>query len=423
VTGWPQVALGDVLRVKHGFAFKGEFFQPEGEQLVLTPGNFKIGGGLQQREGKERFYAGPYPQEFRLEPGDLLVAMTDLTQNSPILGSPLVVPSDGVFLHNQRLGKVEILDDRHLDRGFAYYLFVSDLVRSQLRGSATGSTVRHTAPGRIYSVRVRLPPLTVQQRIAAILSAYDDLMENSSRRLRLLEEMAQRIYREWFVDFRYPGHEDVPLVDSELGLIPEGWVVLPASEALVINPKITVERTKIRPFVPMASLSETGMNIGIIENRAGTSGARFHNGDTLFARITPCLENGKTAYVQCLAKGEVASGSTEFIVLRSSRLCSEYAYLLARSDQFRSHAIKSMSGATGRQRVRDECFQSLLLPVPTDALLQTFAALVAPLFQLSYRLFTANATLRSARDLLLPRLVSGEMDVTDLDIAVPETAA
>ncbi|HXW35607.1 MAG TPA: hypothetical protein VEJ87_13595, partial [Acidimicrobiales bacterium] len=176
-------------------------------------------------------------------------------------------------------------------------------------------------------------------------------------------------------------------------------------------------------FIPMTSLSESCMHVAPIEQRAGASGARFQNGDTLFARITPCLENGKTAYIQCLDQGEVASGSTEFIVLRSKQLCPEYTYLLARSEPFRAHAIQSMSGASGRQRVRESCFNSFLLPVPPDTLLRSFAAQVRPIFELSYALFITNSILRSTRDLLLPRLFSGEVDVADLDIVVPEVAA
>src|SRR5215211_4444553 len=104
------------------------------------------------------------------------------------------------------------------------------------------------------------------------------------------------------------------------------------------------------------------MHITPIEARVTSSGARFENGDTLFARITPCLENGKTAFVQGLEPGEVGSGSTEFIVLRGRHVPPEFVYALARSSAFRDHAIKSMSGATGRQRVRETCFDDYFVP-------------------------------------------------------------
>ena len=225
---WPTVRLGDLFQVKHGFAFKGDYFDNTGDELVLTPGNFRIGGGLQIREGKERYYSGTYPAAFALRPGDLLIAMTDLTQGAPILGSPIVIPSDGRFLHNQRLGKIVDLDESRLDRTYAYFLFVWDGVRAKLRSTATGATVRHTAPSRVCDIEVVLPPVPTQRKLGAILSAYDDLIENNNRRIKILEEMAKRIYREWFIDFRYPGHENIELVDSELGLMPAGWSVAPA---------------------------------------------------------------------------------------------------------------------------------------------------------------------------------------------------
>ncbi len=352
-------------------------------------------------------------------------------------------PGDLLFSHKGTVGKLavahqdapsfvcspqttfwRVTDPKRLDRQFLFaYMRAPEFQRQWTVRKGDTDMADYVSLTAQRTLLVPLPPLPTQQKIAAILSAYDDLIENNNRRIKLLEEMAQRIYREWFVDFRYPGHERVALVDSKLGPIPEGWEWLPASEAVLINPTVVVDRLATRPFVPMTSVSEHGMHITPIELRAGTSGSRFENGDTLFARITPCLENGKTAYVQCLREGEIASGSTEFIVLRSRRLCPEYVYLLARDDRFRSHAMKSMSGATGRQRVRDECFDSFMLAVPTGSALNSFTGLVRPMFKLSYALFIVNSMVRATRDILLPRLISGEIDVTDLAVAMPQAAA
>src|SRR5690606_27374033 len=127
MTGWREVELGDLITVKHGYAFKGEHFAADGDEIVLTPGNFPVGGGLQIRPGKERYYVGPYPDEFRLEPGNLLVVMTDLKQDAPILGSPAFVPErPPTLLHNQRLGLVEIRPGAEVDRRYLYYLLLSE---------------------------------------------------------------------------------------------------------------------------------------------------------------------------------------------------------------------------------------------------------------------------------------------------------
>ncbi|MEI8292248.1 MAG: restriction endonuclease subunit S [Verrucomicrobiota bacterium] len=224
--------------------------------------------------------------------------------------------------------------------------------------------------------------------------------------------MAQALYREWFVHFRFPGHAQVKLVASPLGKIPQGWRAVPVPEAVFINPKTTVPTIGEKPFVPMTSLSTDSMLITDIESRAGNSGSKFKNGDTLFARITPCLENGKTAFVQCLPSDEdVAFGSTEFIVMRSNTVTPEFVYLMARSPEFRDNAIKSMSGATGRQRVQEACFNKFLIAQPDERQLSAFTEIVSPMFTLIQRLATKNANLRRTRDLLLPRLLSGQVEL------------
>ena len=281
--------------------------------------------------------------------------------------------------------------------------------------SAAGAAQPKLGIYKVEQIEVAYPPLATQRRIASILSAYDDLIENNTRRIAILEEMARSIYEEWFVRFRFPGHEQVKMVESELGLIPEGWKVVAASDALTINPKVRIPKEGMKPFVPMGSLSENSMLLTDIEEREGNSGSKFQNGDTLFARITPCLENGKTGFVQFLSSSDaVAFGSTEFIVLRSRTLCPEYVYVLARSDEFRANAIKSMSGATGRQRVKEACFDSFLLAQPCSETLQRYREIVSPMFAMIKNLASKNANLRVTRDLLLPKLISGELDVSTL---------
>jgi type I restriction enzyme S subunit len=162
----------------------------------------------------------------------------------------------------------------------------------------------------------------------------------------------------------------------------------------------------------MGSLANDSMLISNIKGRGGNSGSKFQNGDTLFARITPCLENGKTGFVQFLPDStSVAFGSTEFIVLRSASLTPEFVYCLARSDEFRGVAIKSMSGASGRQRVQEKCFDDLQIALPPHALLGQFSAIVAPSFHLIYKLHLQIQNLHRTRDLLLPRLLSGQVEL------------
>jgi type I restriction enzyme S subunit len=298
----------------------------------------------------------------------------------------------------------------HVDPLFLFYALQSDFGQGELKARASGTTVLGIKQSELRRVRIPIFPLPVQQRIAGILSAYDELMENSQRRVRILEAMARALYREWFVHFRFPGDEKVPRVASALGDIPQGWEVKRVPECVDISPRVVVPREGEKPFVPMGCLADDTMLITDIESRDGNSGAKFQNGDTLFARITPCLENGKTGFVQFLSDAQaVACGSTEFIVLRSRTLTPEFVYLLARSDEFRGNAIKSMSGATGRQRVQERCFDDFKIVHPPRPLLDRFSAIVAPSFRLIQELHLQIQNLRRTRDLLLPRLLSGQV--------------
>ncbi|NOR49015.1 MAG: restriction endonuclease subunit S [Methanosarcinaceae archaeon] len=215
---WHDITLGDAIHVKHGFAFKGQHFSDNGEYIVLTPGNFNEEGGFKLRPGKDRFYTGDIPEDYILEEGDLIIAMTE--QGPGLLGSSALISDSDKFLHNQRLGLIQDIDETVLDKKYLYYLFNTRSVRGQIRGSATGTKVKHTAPERIYRIEATVPSeVTEQKKIASILSAYDDLIENNRRRIQLLEQAARLLYKEWFVHLRFPGHEHVTITDG----VPEGW--------------------------------------------------------------------------------------------------------------------------------------------------------------------------------------------------------
>ena len=217
---WERIQLGEVMDVKHGYAFKSDFFADAGEYVLLSPGNCYESGGLKLKGEKEKYYSGEFPAEYLLAEKDMLIVMTDLINTAPILGGAFVIPENNRYLHNQRLGLVQITNERGINESFLYYLLNSHAYRAQIRGSASGATVRHTAPGRIKECSVRVPrDVDYQKAIGATLSAYDDLIENNRRRMALLEESARLLYREWFVRLRFPGYEHTRIVEG----IPRGW--------------------------------------------------------------------------------------------------------------------------------------------------------------------------------------------------------
>lgn len=269
---------------------------------------------------------------------------------------------------------------------------------------------------RNYLHKIKVPALPkAPHKIAAILSAYDDLIENNKRRIALLENMAEEIYREWFVRFRFPGYQSA---EFEKGM-PKGWEITSLTEAVEINPKEQPDKDELKPYVGMEALSTNAMYFESTERRTGNSGSKFRNNDTLFPRITPCLENGKRGYVMCLDQDQVAVGSTEFIVFRENRLTSEYIYLLSCFEPFRTHAEISMVGASGRQRVAESCFSFFLIPVPPQALMDLFTDKVRPMFKAIKTYSDQNKALNKTKNLLLPRLISGKLSVEELDIQFP----
>jgi type I restriction enzyme S subunit len=161
--GWRQCTMGDLFKVKHGFAFDGKYFASEGEYVLLSPGNFHDAGGFKLKD-REKYFTGDIPEDYVLSEGDLLVAMTE--QAEGLLGSSALIPSSNRFLHNQRLGLITDWKATEIDLRFLYYLFNTREVRTQIRASATGTKVRHTSPTRIGEVRVAIPGVETQRKIA-----------------------------------------------------------------------------------------------------------------------------------------------------------------------------------------------------------------------------------------------------------------
>jgi type I restriction enzyme S subunit len=290
----------------------------------------------------------------------------------------------------------------------------------------------------LRTIEIPIPPLAEQRAIAHILGTLDDKIELNSRMNETLEAMARAIFKSWFVDFdpvrskaegRQPFGMDADTAalfpdsfqDSPLGKIPKGWRAVPLPEAVHVNPPHRLAKGQDAAYLDMQNMPTRGHRpLGWIR-RPFVSGSRFTNGDTLVARITPCLENGKSAYVDFLSDGEVAWGSTEFIVLRPREsLPPEYGYCLARDEEFRDFAIQNMTGSSGRQRVPTDCFAQYSVTVPPEPIAQRFGKAVRPLFGRVKSNSEEASTLAALRDTLLPKLISGEIRVKGAERLVSE---
>lgn len=289
---------------------------------------------------------------------------------------------------------------------------------------ATGSTFPNVSSQQLNQLSIQVPDLPTQRSIAAILSALDEKIELNRQTNRTLEAIAQALFKEWFVDFNYlseprlEGLKDYLDYDSvSLESVSTCNQVNHGSDGKLhdiceLNPKLFLKKGTVAPHVEMKDLSSDSAIIKRSINREFTSGSKFQNGDTLLARITPCLENGKTGLVNFLKDGEVGWGSTEFIVMRAKGCVSPYfVYCIARQQRFRDFAIQSMVGSSGRQRVIESILSDFDVPIPNETVMKCFHAAVAPIFRQLHENEQQTTTLTAIRDTLLQKLMSGEINV------------
>jgi type I restriction enzyme, S subunit len=411
MSAWPFIKLGSVAEFKNGLNFSSKSWGRGLKVIGVT--DFQDYFYPRYDDVDEINPSGVVRKNDYLEEGDVLFVRSN--GNPQLIGRSLFISGLPERMSHSGFTIRLRFTSKKVHRLFYVYIFKSSLIRSVLSIYGGGTNISNLNQGILENLDIPLPPLPTQRKIAAILSAYDELMENNRRRIALLEKLAEEIYREWFVRLRFPGHEKVKLVKG----VPEGWNILPFSEIVEINPTERIDKDEERPFVAMDELSVSSMYFTHTERRKGHVGPKFRNGDVLFPRITPSVENGKRGLVLTLDEGEVAQGSTEFIVLREKVLSSEHIYFLSVSEGFRTNAELSMTGASGRQRVQEQCFAQFLVKVPPTALRDQFTAIVRPMVSQIHLLSKQTEALRQTRDLLLPRLISGKLSVEELDIQFP----
>ena len=360
-------------------------------------------------------------------PGDLI-----LSREAPV-GEVGIVPEGTKVCLGQRTVLIRPDCEKVVPR-YLLYLLLTREMKYEMTSRAEGSIVPHLNMSDIRDLEIPvLPPLDKQRQIAHILGTLDEKIELNRQMNETLEAIARAIFKSWFVDFdpvrakmegRLPTGMDAATAtlfpsafqDSPLGKIPEGWKVVSLPEAIEVNPRRVLKKGIIAPYLHMQNLPMKGHRPYDWIHREFSSGTKFINGDTLLARITPCIENGKTGFVDFLGEGEVGWGSTEYIVLRpKSPLPVEFGYYLARSDDLRVFAIHNMTGTTGRQRVPPSCFDYYQFPVPITPIAQRFSEIVQPLMEKIWVNSEQSRTLSQIRDALLPKLLSGEIRVDNKD--------
>lgn len=407
------VPLGDLGVLDRGRSRHRPRYAPHlygGTYPFIQTGDIKSSGG------KITTYSQTYSEEglaqSRLwDTGTLCITIAANIAETAVLTFPACFPDSVVgFLPDE--SKVDV---RYVEYAIRY-------LREGIQSSATGSVQDNINLEYLRKLEIPLSPLPEQKAIVHILGTLDDKIELNRKTNETLEAIAKALFKSWFVDFNpvrakaegRPTGLPAEISDlfpdsfegSVLGEIPRGWNIRPITELIEVDPSRKLTKGSRSPYLEMKGMPTSGHWAEGVFLRNFTSGSKFSNGDTLFARITPCLENGKTAFVDFLDEGEVGWGSTEFIVLSGREgISGEFVYYLARTEEFRNHAIQNMSGSSGRQRVPAECVWSFLFPAPPRKVIDHFCDLVKPTVK-SVQCNHSEATiLASLRDALLPKLI------------------
>lgn len=404
---WKKTKLSDHIDIKHGYAFKGQYFtEEENQNILLTPGNFKIGGGF--NDSKFKYYTGELFEEYILKPGDLIITMTDLSKTGDTLGYPALIPrlKHKIFLHNQRLGKVIFKDQSEINKNFLYWLLRTKRYRYEVLASATGTTVKHTSPRRILEYSFCLPPVEEQIKIAHILDSLEEKQLICNRMNKNLESIGQTIFKHWFIDYEFPNEDGKPYKSSGGEMvyseklekeIPLGWTVASLGDVIELcYGKGLSEKKRIKGDIPVyGSNGIVGYHNqrlvsgpGIIVGRKGTIGTIKWSQIDFFPIDT-------TFYVK--------------LKREDSSLYFTY-YLLSTLDLT---SLGSDSAVPGLNR--NLAYMSKIV-IPSEELIAKFEQNIKPLFSKIHRIKLENNSLSSIRDVLLPKLISGEIRVN-----VPKT--
>jgi len=400
---WKRVRLREAAEIIMGQSPKSEFYNTFGEGLPFFQGCSDFG----------ELYPSPKTYCTKIlrvaEKDDVLMSVRapvgdlNITKEKCIIGRGLCA-----------------LQTKFENGRFLYYLIKSNV--SKLISLETGAVYGAVNKTTIENLELKIPPLSTQRKIASILSAYDDLIDNNMRRIKILEEMAQAIYKEWFVKFRFPGHEKVKMVKSELGMIPEGWEVKMVQDTFEITGGGTPSKKileyweggNINWYVPSDLTAHRTMFMDESGEKISELGLRKSSA-RLFPAYSVMMTSRATLGVISINTTEACTNQGFITCIPNEKfpLYTLYYWLHENIEKF----IRLGTGATFKE-ITKGVFKKIEIIVPREELLTEFEKGVTPINQQVLIFQRKSINLRKTRDLLLPKLISGEIDVEKIDIEV-----
>ncbi|MDE0505815.1 MAG: restriction endonuclease subunit S, partial [Candidatus Poribacteria bacterium] len=409
---WIVKTLDEVCQFQNGFSFKNKDYRNESVDgyVVFRMGNINRGGGLKRDTSTVRISKDQSTKlkRYILNKNDIVMCMTDMKSSMDLLGHTAVVDRDNYYVLNQRVGRITVSREDVLHYRYLFYYTNSETYLLHLRRMAHSGVQVNLSTKAIKESPIFLPPLPTQRKIASILGNYDDLIENNTRRIKILEEMAATIYREWFVEFRFPEHENVKMVESELGLIPQGWEVKCFGDVSLnfdrlrkpLSGQVRSTMQGEYPYYGAASILDH-VNDYLFDGRYLLIG---EDGSVITKDGRPVLQ---------LVAGKFWANNHTHVVQGKSPISTNFLYLL-----MSNVTISSYVTGTAQPKINQENLNRIPVVSPPRSLLERFDQIVNPIYDDIVILDRKNINLRNTRDMLLPKLISGEIDVSGFVINV-----
>ncbi|MFN7891063.1 MAG: restriction endonuclease subunit S [Pirellula sp.] len=389
---WEATLLPEVVFFQEGPGLR-KWQWTESGMKVINVTNI-LGDGSVDTNNTSRFismaeYEKTY-RHFTVDAGDIVVASSGNTYGK--VGR--VSAKDLPLMMNTSVIRFHSSDPKRLDDDFLYAFLRSEVFRNQVEAFVIGSAQPNFGPTHIKRMVMPLPPLPIQRRIAGILSAYDELIENSQRRIKILESMARALYREWFVHFRFPGHESVPRVPSPLGDIPKGWEVKTVEEI--------VKRIPVGKKYDQKTVSLTGEVPVFDQGKSGIIGYHDDEPGVVASETSPVIVFANHTCYQRLVHIPFSAIQNVLPFVSSPEIPRDNYWL-----HWATNGLVVFNDYKGHWPE----FASKALIVPSEGVCQLFGDFAAPLSRHILKLEDQIVNLRRTRDLLLPRLLSGQIDV------------